>query len=99
MKFKKLDRRMNGYGDFTYGIDFTSRELAGPAFDEVRQWCWESFGPSTELDIWEVRDRPEDTRNDKWAWDRGQYNKSWRCIIYLATEKEANWFKLRWGTQ
>lgn len=96
MKFKKLDRRMNGHGDFKYGVDF-AWSTGSPAFDEVRQWCWETFGASTELDIWHERDRPTDNRNPKWAWDRGQFNKSWRCIIYLKDDQEANWFKLRWG--
>lgn len=96
MKFKKLDRRMNGYGDFTYAVDFASSPM-GAKFNDVRQWCWETFGPSCELDIWDVLDRPDDVRNERWAWDRGQYNKTWRCIIYLATDQEANWFKLRWG--
>ena len=96
MKFKKLDRRMNGNGDFTYGVDFTYNPRSGPRFDHVRQWCWETFGPSVEYDIWENLDLPGETRNDKWAWDRGIYNKTSRCIIYLKSDQEASWFKLRW---
>lgn len=95
MKFKKLDRRMNGYGDFTYGIDLWAD--TGRQFNEVREWCWQTFGPSCELDIWNDLDRPGDVRNEKWSWDRGQYNKSFRCMIYLKDEQEANWFKLRFG--
>jgi hypothetical protein len=95
MILKKLDRRMNGHGFFKYGVDF-AYDRNPPAFDEVRLWCWETFGASTELDIWHARDRPVDTRNERWAWDRGHYNKSFRCIIYLATDEEAAWFKLRW---
>lgn len=94
MIIKTLDKRMNGYGDFKYGVDFYKSK--DRPFDEVRQWCWETFGPSTELDIWEVRDG---TRNEKWAWDRGNYNKSFRCIIYLKDDQEMNWFKLRWGIE
>lgn len=95
MRLKKLDRRMNGYGDFKYGVDFNYRANSTP-FDEVRRWCWETFGASTELDIWEVRDRPTDNRNARWAWDRGQYNKTYRCVIYLATDEEASFFTLKW---
>lgn len=99
MKIKKLDRRMNGYGHFKYGVDFTKDWQSDSRFDKVRQWCWETFGPSVEYDIWEELSSPRETRNDKWAWDRGQYNKSWRCIIYLKSDQEANWLKLRWGLQ
>ena len=98
MKIKKLDKRMNGYGDFMYGVDFTYN-WQGTRFDHAREWCWESFGPSCELDIWEELPTLNEPRNEKWAWDRGQYNKSYRCMIYLATDKEANWFKLRWGLE
>ncbi len=92
MKLKKLDRRMNGYGDFKYAIDFNYK-TNNIAFDDARQWCWETFGASTELDIWELR---KDTRNPKWAWDRGQYSKTYRCMIYLATDEEASFFTLKW---
>lgn len=95
MQIKKLDRRMNGYGDFNYGIDLWSDNST--KFNEIRTWCWETFGPSCELDIWNDLDRPTDTRNEKWAWDRGQYNKSFRCVVYLQSDKELNWFKLRFG--
>ena len=96
MKIKLLDKRMNGYGKFKYGVDFTYN-WKGTRFDHARTWCWENYGASVELDIWE--DLPENERNPLWAWDRGQYNKSFRCMIYLATDKEANWFRLRWGEQ
>jgi hypothetical protein len=89
---------MNGHNDFMYGVDFTYN-WKGTRFDEAREWCWETFGASTELDIWEEKDGPTDVRNDKWAWDRGQYNKTFRCIIYLKSDQECNWFKLRWGLE
>lgn len=94
MKLKKLDRRMNGYGDFKYGVDLWT--VDSKEFMEVRQWCWETFGPSCELDIWEYLDRPGDSRNPSWAWDRGTYNKNFRCIVYLATDVEASHFTLKW---
>lgn len=82
---------MNGYGNFKYGVNFYgTRDIA---FDDVRLWCWETFGASTELDIWEDR---EGRRNPRWAWDRGQYNKNFRCMIYLSTDAEASLFTLKW---
>lgn len=98
MKIKKLDRRMNGYGDFKYAADFTYN-WKGTRFDHAREWCWTTFGPSVELDIWHELDRPGDGRNDKWAWDRGQYNKTFRCIIYLKGDQEVTWFRLRFGEE
>lgn len=98
MKIKKLDRRMNGYGDFKYGVDFTWN-WQGARFDQVRQWCWETFGPSVELDIWAELETLNEPRNPKWCWDRGTYNKVSRCMIYIKGDQEMNWFKLRWGSE
>lgn len=96
MRIKKLDKRMNGYGDFKYGVDFTWN-WQGPRFDLVRKWCWDSFGASVERDIWDDLNPLE--RNAKWCWDRGTYNKVNRCVIYLKSDQECNWFKLRWGEE
>lgn len=89
---------MNGYGDFKYGVDFTWN-WQGARFDEVRLWCWETFGPSVELDIWAELETIGQPRNLKWCWDRGTYNKINRCMIYIKDDQEMNWFKLRWGTE
>ncbi len=91
MKIRKLDRRMKGYGDFVYGVDF-SWNWEGVRFDQARQWCWETFGPSTELDIWHELE-PTSENNSRWAWDRNQY----RTMIYLKSDVERNWFVMRWG--
>lgn len=94
MKIKKLDRRMTGYGDFKYGVDF-SWHWQGARFDQVREWCWKTFGPSVEVDIWHELETLNQPRNERWAWDRNQY----RTMIYLKTDAERNWFVMTWGVE
>jgi hypothetical protein len=93
IKVKKLDRRMNGYGQFIYAANFPSF-VDADRFSQVRQWCWEQWGPSVELEIWQ---RYPDFKNPKWAWERGEFNKSYRCRIFLSSDQEAEWFILRWS--
>lgn len=86
MKIKKLDGRMNGHGEFTRCVDFTREE--NQKFVKVRNWCWEQWGPSCELDFW----YHQLDRNPAWCW----MVDNWRIRLYFATEKEAQWFYLRW---
>lgn len=85
---------MNGYGNFLYVVDFSFGAGVLPLFVETRRWCREQFGDSVELDVWE---QYPNLRNLKWAWERGTFNKMYRCRIFFATEKEAEWFTLRWS--
>jgi len=94
MRIKKLDKRMTGYGEFKYGVDF-GWNWQGARFDLVRQWCWETLGPSVEVDIWRELVTINEPRNARWAWARDQY----RTIIYLKSDAERNWFIMRWGTE
>lgn len=85
MKVKKIDKRMNGYGDFARFVDFYNFEK----FIEVRNWCWETWGPSCELEIW----KKYHNKNPAWAWMFDEY----RTRIYFASDSEAQWYYLRWG--
>jgi hypothetical protein len=87
LKTIKLDRRYNGYHLFTYAIDFTSLEHA--KFVNMRNWLWETYGPSCEL---EIIGRVDDS-NRLWAWDFSNYT----IRLFLYGEKELNWFTLKWG--
>lgn len=60
--------------------------------NEIRNWCWETYGSSCELERW--LDIPDESvgKNEHWCWHTNFDN--WK--IYLRTEKEANWFKLKW---
>lgn len=84
---------MNGYGYFVYAVNFPYHKDVDQ-FSKARQWCWEQWGPSVELDVWQ---RFPEFKNEHWAWERGEFNKSYRCRIFLTSEKEAQWFLLRWA--
>ena len=84
MRRMKLDRRMNGYGDFKYTVRFTFSERE--KFCEIREWCWEQWGASREFNLWDA------TKNPAWCWTMDQY----RIQIYFASEGEYQWFLLKW---
>ena len=84
MRRIKLDRRMNGYGDFKYSVRFAFSEK--DRFCEVREWCWEQWGASREFDIWDAG------KNPAWCWTMDSY----RIQIYFAGDGEYQWFLLKW---
>jgi hypothetical protein len=87
MKLKKIDRRMNGYGMFKYCVNFNYVTLQN--FCDIRKWCSEQWGPSDDLEFIEKIKNP----NMAWCWVNDQYTMR----IYIATDKEAQWFLLKWG--
>jgi hypothetical protein len=87
MKLKKVDARMNGHGKFKYYANFPYK--TDQAFCDVRKWCWEQWGASDDL---EFIDKIKDP-NQSWSWVNDKYTRR----IYLATDKEAQWFILKWG--
>jgi hypothetical protein len=87
MKLKRLDRRMNGYGTFKYCVNFNY--VTTQDFCDIRKWCAEQWGNSDDLEFIEKIKNP----NTTWCWVNDQYTMR----IYLATDKEAQWFGLRWS--
>ena len=87
---------MNGYGNFIYMADYAYVKNGPKDFAQARQWCTDTFGSTVELDIWE---RFEELRNAKWSWERGDFNKSHRCRIFIADQQTANWFILRFSSE
>ena len=85
MKLIKLDRRMKGYGDFKYVAKFRRRSEY-QKFKEVRKWCWEQWGISSELELWDEDDNPA------WCWGIEDYE----LRVYIAGDKEAAWYGLKW---
>lgn len=85
MKIKRLDRRMKGYGDFEYKIEYR-KKIDRRDFVEQRNWCWEQWGPSCELENWDLATNPA------WCW----FNDEWGMKILLASEREATWYTLKW---
>ena len=100
-KLKKLDKRYNGSNLFKFVAipDRTSqtifmnyvvrRDQEQKEFTEVRNWCWSQWGPSSELRFY---DDTKDWTNPVWCWDSEHDN----LRIYLQSDKEASWFKLKW---
>lgn len=89
MKLIKLDRRMNGYGDFKYMCKkMTGIHYELDDFFAIRNWCWETWGPSYELNFY----KKNITKNPAWCWHVFEYE----ARIYLAGDEEANWFMLKW---
>jgi hypothetical protein len=81
----KLDRRYTGYSNFKYAVAFRYKEA--PLFLERREWMWEQFGPSCEYEFW------KDSRQTCWCW----INDNYRTRILFESEKEYNWYMLKWG--
>ena len=100
IKVKRTDKRMTGYNKFKYYIDikydrndnFTDMPVIEKFF-EIRQWCWETWGASREVD--ELNDRLNSWQGDKnphWSW----INDAHRARLYLATPYEAALVTLKW---
>ena len=83
-----LDGRHAGNRMFTHRA-----EILGPwdqrrhNFVEMRQWCWESYGPGVE------RDLSHCLPDTKWAWHVGENPSSY--YIYLKAEQLTH-FSLKW---
>jgi len=103
--FKKLDKRNTGYGYWKYYINrsyyysgnIVSLYQATQLYFAWREWCWQTWGGSKELDSW-----LEDTRhlpnantvghNEHWCFQNNQF----ATRIYLRGDKELSTFLLRW---
>lgn len=92
------DGRFKGFRKFRYYIDFSkSRHFVdGPSFWEVREWCWQTYGPSKEidsiLDDYKYQQFDKVSHSKKWCWQSDNYTQR----LYLAGPKEADWFTLKW---
>lgn len=50
---------------------------------------WETFGPTCELEHWAKAGK----LGDVWCWDNTEFNMR----LYFFSDKELNWYKLKWG--
>jgi hypothetical protein len=85
MKIRKLDRRHNGHEFFKYYVQFSF--INPEQFIEHRNWCWQTWGPSCELEF-----HSKQTIKPKWAWLSDQYS----IRIYLESDSEYSWYILKW---
>lgn len=99
IKVIKLDARFAGYQQFKYAVESVSNFKTGVPLGylenieevfEWRKWCWETFGPSLERE-WATHGKFRDYEY-KWCWFTGPRD----CKIYLKSDVELSWFKLRW---
>jgi len=97
MKFKttKLDKRHNGNHLFSHYVTFPniSTFQSKLQFIELRNWCWESWGPGMEID-YACALGSNQYQTCRWAW-MTEYGKA---RLYFSTTKEYNWFILKWGS-
>lgn len=90
-KIKKLDKRMGGSGYFAYKAELNGyAALRLKRSIEVRQWCWETFGPSAELSEYVCGDQ-----NASWCWETTHKNYTVRYLF--KTQEQVNLFVLRFG--
>lgn len=88
-----LDKRHNGHLFYKYSIapvwqikyTHASAEY-DQLFVNAREWCWETWGPSTEFGFL--------SRNKHWAWDSEFKHRR----IYLKYDEELTFFKLKFNT-
>jgi hypothetical protein len=85
-KVTKLDRRYTGHEQYAYMAEpyfdryvVGSRMQKAQLFDQMRQWCWNQWGPGTELHLARFLDK-----SDPWGWET-EHSK---LRIYLKTDNE-----------
>jgi hypothetical protein len=82
-----LDRRFSGFNRFKFALEYTSKEL--DLYCQHREWFWTTFNSSCELEAQYKISNP----NPDWCWELTQ----WKIRIYVKSDKEMNWFALKWG--
>lgn len=90
-----LDRRHNGHGRFKYRVEIggSSRVDRVQNFNEIREWCWQIWGGSGELEnTWSTSFK--DQRSVEWCWRCHPDERSY--YIYLRDDGSASFFKLKW---
>jgi len=91
-RFTKLDKRYNGHQKFKYSISPTAVPYLEQQqdFQELREWMWENYGPSMELE-WAMAQARANQTEAIWAWDTEHKNKR----LYLRGDAELTFLKLK----
>ena len=103
---EKLNKRYNGSDWFTYRLKIApvgrmyETYLERTAnFLEIRNWCWETFGPSCELEMYSVA-QERNLTNPKWSWRFNNYGSrasQLETFVYIAGEEELALLTLKFG--
>lgn len=105
IEIRKTDKRYTGNQIFKYVVDIKRPRVAAMGgsstdfrtekiklFHEIRDWCIATWGMSCEREHYLSLTAKKLSANPHWCWHSDFYETK----IYLADEKDANWFKLRW---
>ena len=103
---EKLNKRYNGSKWFQYrlkieplGNHYEIYPERASNFLLIRNWCWETWGPSSELEMYGVAS-DKSLRSDHWAWRYINYGSragALESFIYIAGEKELSLLTLKFG--
>ena len=99
MKLTKLDGRHAGVNNWKYYVEisysFGDMQARKVKFNQMREWCWATWGPGKELTDYEHYDLFDGihSSNAHWCWLNDEHG---RRRIYLRTDHEAELFTLRW---
>jgi|APCry1669189369_1035219.scaffolds.fasta_scaffold09979_4 hypothetical protein len=99
MKYQitKLDRRHTGHDVFEYYVTplFYSKLLDKVDYQAWRIWCWDTWGPGMERDL-ALEFGSNQYEVARWSWFHLTNHKP---RLYFRTQKEFNWFHMKWGTE
>lgn len=94
----QVDGRFTAWPHFKLYIEEKSQYVIdqGPDFFTLREWCWNTFGPSLEFRYWLQHKSPNRTtmgklHNTQWCWDT-EFGKQ---RIYLSQDALVL-FNLKW---
>ena len=94
LRIEKLDGRHKGSRSFAHRavvLGLTADRFID--FLTLREWCWDTWGPSCEREIY-LNSHYNKVRNNPWVWHyNGDYSE---CYIYLTGSKELELFTLKW---
>ena len=99
IEVRKTDKRHLANDRFKYYVDISTadwaeRKLIMEKFFELRQWCWENWGPSREVTAYsDIEGCWLADQNHAWSW----VNDEHRARLYLCGKEEATYFALRWS--
>jgi hypothetical protein len=98
IKIKRTDKRHTAFNRFKYYVEikhdeWSERHIVIEKFYELRLWCWETWGPSREVDQYNVEYIDAPDKNDHWGW----LNDAYRARLYLGGPEDAAYFTLKWA--
>jgi hypothetical protein len=92
---KKLDKRNVGHIHWKYHVISSMSTNYLQNFFELREWCWDTWGPSKELPYWlnDVKKSKTLCQNEHWCWVSNESD----VRIYLRNDPEYTLFTLKWS--